>query len=92
MGLPGNLLEGKNIVLIFEKASTRTRCAFETAAFDEGARVTFLTNSQMGKKESLEDTAPGTGPVLRRHRNSGDSIRKPWKPWRNTLGFPYGTA
>ncbi len=56
-GIKGNLLEGKNIVLLFDKASTRTRCAFEVAAFDEGANVTFLTNSQMGKKESIEDTA-----------------------------------
>ncbi|ADK83057.1 ornithine carbamoyltransferase [Sediminispirochaeta smaragdinae] len=56
-GIRGNLLVGKNIVLLFEKASTRTRCAFEVAAFDEGAQVTFLTNSQMGKKESIEDTA-----------------------------------
>ncbi|MDZ7792888.1 MAG: ornithine carbamoyltransferase [Spirochaetia bacterium] len=56
-GLKGNLLDGKNIVLLFEKASTRTRCAFEVAAYDEGAKVTFLTNSQMGKKESVEDTA-----------------------------------
>jgi len=51
------LLAGKNIVLLFDKPSTRTRCAFEVAAFDEGAQVTFLTNSQMGKKESVEDTA-----------------------------------
>jgi len=57
MGIKNNLLEGKNIVLIFEKASTRTRTSFEVAAFDEGANVTFLTNSQMGKKESVEDTA-----------------------------------
>lgn len=56
-GVVGDLLKGKNIVLIFEKSSTRTRCAFEVAAFDEGANVTFLTNSQMGKKESIEDTA-----------------------------------
>jgi len=60
-GIKGTLLEGRNIVLIFEKASTRTRCAFETAAFDEGAQVTFLTNSQMGKKESIEDTAKVLG-------------------------------
>jgi ornithine carbamoyltransferase len=60
-GLKGNLLEGRNIVLLFEKASTRTRCAFEVAAFDEGANVTFLTNSQMGKKESIEDTAKVLG-------------------------------
>lgn len=60
-GIPGDLLKEKNIVLLFEKASTRTRCAFETAAFDEGARVTYLTNSQMGKKESIEDTAKVLG-------------------------------
>ena len=53
----GKLLSGKNIVLLFDKTSTRTRCSFEVAAHDEGASVTFLTNSQMGKKESLEDTA-----------------------------------
>ena len=60
-GIKGDLLEGKNIVLLFEKTSTRTRCAFEVAAFDEGASVTFLSNSQMGKKESLEDTAKVLG-------------------------------
>jgi ornithine carbamoyltransferase len=52
-------LQGNNIALIFEKTSTRTRCAFETAAFDQGARVTYLgpTGSQMGAKESIKDTA-----------------------------------
>jgi ornithine carbamoyltransferase len=60
-GIRGDLLAGKSIVLLFEKASTRTRCAFEVAAFDEGAQVTFLTNSQMGKKESMEDTAKVLG-------------------------------
>lgn len=58
-GLRGEALAGKNIVMLFEKSSTRTRCAFEVAALDEGAHVTFLdaASSQMGKKESLEDTA-----------------------------------
>ena len=60
-GVMGHALENKNIVLIFEKTSTRTRCAFEVAAFDEGGRVTFLTNSQMGVKESIEDTAKVLG-------------------------------
>jgi ornithine carbamoyltransferase len=52
-------LIGKNIALIFEKDSTRTRCAFETAAFDQGANVTYLgpTGSQIGKKETMKDTA-----------------------------------
>lgn len=62
-GIKGDLLAGKNIVLLFEKASTRTRCAFEVGAMDEGAGVTFLgtTDSQMGKKESMEDTAKVLG-------------------------------
>jgi len=52
-------LTGKNIALIFEKTSTRTRCAFEVAAFDQGARVTYLdpAGSQIGHKESMKDTA-----------------------------------
>jgi len=52
-------LMGKNIALIFEKASTRTRCAFETAAYDQGAHVTYLgpTGSQLGTKETMKDTA-----------------------------------
>lgn len=56
-GISGEALKGRNIVLIFEKTSTRTRCAFEVAVYDEGGHVTFLTNSQMGVKESIEDTA-----------------------------------
>jgi len=52
-------LRGKNIALIFEKASTRTRCAFEVAAYDQGANVTYLdpASSHMGWKESVKDTA-----------------------------------
>jgi len=52
-------LKGKNIALIFEKASTRTRCAFEVGAKDQGAHVTYLgpTGSHIGKKESAADTA-----------------------------------
>ena len=60
-GVRGRLLDGKNIVLLFEKTSTRTRCAFEVAVYDEGGNVTFLTNSQMGVKESIEDTAKVLG-------------------------------
>ena len=58
-GIKHNVLEGKNIVLLFEKDSTRTRCAFEVAAYDLGMHATYLgpTGSQMGKKESIKDTA-----------------------------------
>ncbi len=58
-GIPHRLCEGKNIALIFEKTSTRTRCSFEVAARDLGMGVTYLdpTGSQIGKKESIADTA-----------------------------------
>lgn len=58
-GTPHRYLEGKNVVLLFEKTSTRTRCAFEVGAMDLGMGVTYLEpgSSQMGKKESIADTA-----------------------------------
>ncbi len=61
--IPHEYLKGKNIALLFEKTSTRTRCAFEVAAYDLGMHVTFLDpqSSQMGKKESIEDTAKVLG-------------------------------
>lgn len=62
-GIYNYVLRGKNVCLLFEKTSTRTRCAFEVACLEEGAHVTFLDSksSQMGKKESLEDTAKVLG-------------------------------
>ena len=58
-GIAHNTLQGKNIALIFEKTSTRTRCSFEVAGYDLGMGVTYLdpTGSQIGKKESIADTA-----------------------------------
>ena len=65
LGLPHRLCEGKNIALIFEKTSTRTRCSFEVAAYDLGMGVTYLdpTGSQIGKKESIADTARVLGRI-----------------------------
>ena len=62
-GVTEPALAGKHIVLLFEKTSTRTRCSFEVAATQEGAHVTYLDagSSQMGKKESLEDSAKVLG-------------------------------
>ena len=62
-GIPHRIHEGKNIALIFEKTSTRTRCAFEVAAADIGANAVYLdpSASQIGKKESIEDTAKVLG-------------------------------
>lgn len=58
-GVPMDILKGKNVALIFEKTSTRTRCAFEVAAHDLGMGTTYLepSSSQIGKKESIRDTA-----------------------------------
>ena len=58
-GIPHRHLEGKNVVLLFEKDSTRTRCAFEVAAADLGMNAVYIgsSGSQMGKKESIKDTA-----------------------------------
>jgi ornithine carbamoyltransferase len=71
-------LRGKNIALIFEKASTRTRCAFEVAAYDQGANVTYLdpTGSHMGKKESVKDTARVLGRMYDgiEYRGAGQEI------------------
>ena len=62
-GVCAPTIQGKHIVLLFEKTSTRTRCSFEVAATQEGAHVTYLDagSSQMGKKESLEDSAKVLG-------------------------------
>ena len=71
-------LAGKNIALIFEKTSTRTRCAFEVAAHDQGAHVTYLgpTGSQIGIKETMKDTARVLGRMFNgiEYRGFGQSI------------------
>jgi len=71
-------MTGKNIALIFEKSSTRTRCAFETAAYDQGANVTYLgpSGSQIGQKESMKDTARVLGRMYDgiEYRGFGQSI------------------
>lgn len=71
-------LKGKNIALIFEKTSTRTRCAFEVAAYDEGAHVTYIdpNSSQIGHKESMKDTARVLGRMYDaiEYRGAGQEI------------------
>ncbi|NJN56260.1 MAG: ornithine carbamoyltransferase [Leptolyngbyaceae cyanobacterium SL_5_9] len=71
-------LKGKNIALIFEKPSTRTRCAFEVACFDQGANVSYLepSGSQMGHKETIQDTARVLGRLYDgiEYRGSGQTV------------------
>jgi ornithine carbamoyltransferase len=77
-GLDRQSLAGKNIALIFEKTSTRTRCAFEVAAYDEGAHVTYIdpSSSQIGHKESMKDTARVLGRMYDaiEYRGAGQDI------------------
>lgn len=77
-GLEKQMLCGKNVALIFEKTSTRTRCAFEVAAFDQGAHATYLgpSGSQIGHKETMKDTARVLGKMYDgiEYRGFGQSI------------------
>ena len=77
-GIPHDTLKGKSIALIFEKTSTRTRCSFEVAAYDLGMHVTYLdpAGSQIGKKESIADTARVLGRLYDgiEYRGFGQSI------------------
>ncbi len=92
-GIRHDELTGKNIALIFEKTSTRTRCSFEVAAHDLGMHVTYLdpSGSQIGKKESIADTARVAAECLT-ESSTVDTDRKSWRSWRNTQAYRYGTA
>ena len=90
-------MKGKNIALIFEKTSTRTRCAFEVAAADQGAHTTYLgpSGSQIGVKESMADTARVLGRMfdgIVTELNTADSSRRLWKSWQNMPVCLYGTV
>ena len=77
-GIPVDTLRGKNVALIFEKTSTRTRCSFEVAAHDLGMGATYLDpkSSQIGKKESIADTARVLGRMFEgiEYRGYGQEI------------------
>ena len=76
-GIPVDTLRGKNVALIFEKTSTRTRCSFEVAAHDLGMGTTYLdpTGSQIGKKRALK-IQPAFLPVCMRELNTVDLVRR----------------
>lgn len=76
-GIPVDTLRGKNVALIFEKTSTRTRCSFEVAAHDLGMGTTYLdpTGSQIGKKRALK-IQPAFLPVCMRELSTVDSVRR----------------
>ncbi|EJM08595.1 ornithine carbamoyltransferase [Pseudomonas sp. GM16] len=78
-------LKGNNIALIFEKTSTRTRCAFEVAAYDQGANVTYIdpNSSQIGHKESMKDP-PACWGACTTPSNTVASNRKSSKSWQNS--------
>jgi ornithine carbamoyltransferase len=84
-------LRGKNIALIFEKPSTRTRCAFEIAAYDQGANVTYLdpAGSHIGKKESIKDTARVLGRMYHaiEYRGSSQQVAEELAKWSGVPVF-----
>jgi ornithine carbamoyltransferase len=84
-GVESQRLRGKNVALIFEKDSTRTRCAFEVACYDQGASVTYLgpSGSQIGKKESMKDTARVLGRMYDgiEYRGYGQAIVEELAKW-----------
>ena len=92
-GIAHDKLHGKNIALIFEKTSTRTRCSFEVAAHDLGMQVTYLdpSGSQIGKKESIADTARVLAGCLTASSTAAMG-RRSWKTWPITPLFRSGTA
>jgi ornithine carbamoyltransferase len=87
-------LKGKNIALIFEKTSTRTRCAFEVAAYDQGAHVTYLgpDGSQIGHKESMKDTARVLGRMYDGIEYRGFGQENWSRRWPSTPACRSGTA
>ena len=92
-GIPAELCRGKNIALIFEKTSTRTRCSFEVAAQDLGMGSTYLdpSGSQIGKKESIADTARVLGRSMT-ESSTGDMARSLWRSWPDMREFLCGMA
>ena len=92
-GIRHDALRGKNIALIFEKTSTRTRCSFEVAAHDLGMEVTYLdpSGSQIGKKESIADTARVLGRMLTASSTAA-TVSRSWRTWPATPGCRCGTA
>ena len=92
-GIPVDTLRGKNVALIFEKTSTRTRCAFEVAAHDLGMGTTYLdpSGSQIGKKRASATPHAYWAECLK-VSSIVDLDRKLWKNWQDMQGFRYGTA
>mgnify|MGYP000667102121 CR=1 FL=1 len=88
-GILTKTLRGKNVALIFAKTSTRTRCSFEVAAHDLGMGTTYLepAASQIGKKESIKDTARVLGRM-----NTADMDRKSLRNWQSMQAFQSGTG
>lgn len=92
-GVCGNTLKGKHIVLLFEKTSTRTRCAFEVAMTQEGGTVTYLdaNSSQMGKKNPWR-TARRYWAVFSMASSTAAMPRRMWSCWRSILVSRSSTA
>ena len=92
-GVLVDTLRGKNVALIFEKTSTRTRCSFEVAAHDLGMGTTYLDpkGSQIGKKRASQ-IPQKFWEACTKVSSTVDLVRRSWKNWQNTQVFRYGTV
>ena len=93
-GICDPTLQGKHIVLLFEKTSTRTRCSFEVAATQEGAHVTYLDAGSCpdGQEGVSGGHRQGAGPVSSTASSTGATTRRWWRIWRSTPACRCGTA
>lgn len=92
-GIPVDTFRGKNVALIFEKTSTRTRCSFEVAAHDLGLGTTYLDpqGSQIGKRRALR-TPQECWDACTRESSTGAMVRRLWRSWHGMPAFRSGTV
>ena len=91
-GVPVDTLRGKNVALIFEKTSTRTRCSFEVAAHDLGMGTIWIPRAPRSGRRRALPTLPGCWEACMKVLSTGATARRLWRSWPSTPEFPSGTV